>query len=158
MPLKFSYKFNSNVNIKQKIECLKTRLELEQTEIDKGGFTLRDKQNTIRIDISSSQDKDFNLFYSLSIILNEDKNKDIIFDCLGKPEYQRIKKPSIMDICQIIIANKEKKEGLFNYIQNQFNLSEDEVKNYLGKILGFLKIRKAPPIVTEAANIIKELD
>jgi len=154
-----SFILDSGIHVKEKINCLKEKLKLYEREEGEGEvLILRNSDRSVRVDLQVVQNEDYTISYNVMVSLEKEEYKDIILKCLGQPKEIRVLKPTILDVCTVIVSgNHISLNDLVNNIMVKFNLSESEVKEFFKRITG-LSTWNMPATVVEAIKIIKQLD
>ncbi|MHA1408958.1 MAG: hypothetical protein ACTSQY_01330 [Candidatus Odinarchaeia archaeon] len=159
MVYKLNFIFPATDEIKNKIREMKEKLNLKQNNFEEGaGATLTNEDAGIQIDIIVTHDDEFNLFYNIIAMFTKEEQGENITKYLGAPSRRRVTKPSIMDVCDKIIQNKDKSGvALISDLREIFKLTEEEVHKYINDIKKFAQRQGVPQKVIEASEIVKDI-
>ncbi len=146
--------------MKDKINCLKEKLKLNvRSEGEEGSLILRNEERTVRVDLQVVQGDDYTISYNLQVSLEKEEYLDVVLACLGEPSETRVSKPTILDVCNIIVSNHNQSlNDLIKRVKAKFNLSDLEVKDYFKRISTLPSTGSIPENVKEAVKIIKKLN
>ncbi|WEU39730.1 MAG: hypothetical protein OdinLCB4_004400 [Candidatus Odinarchaeum yellowstonii] len=159
MPLRLTYTLIPGADLRDKITCLKEKLKLNvRSEGEDGSLILRNENRTVRVDLQVVQNEDYTLSYNIIVILENRDDIKTVLACLGEPSETRVSKPTILDVCKIIVSNHQQNlDDLVKHIVVKFNLSEVEVKDYFKRIIALSNTGSLPETVSEAVKVIKKL-
>ncbi len=159
MPFRMNYILEPGVHVKDKINCLKEKLNLNvRSEGEEGALILRNEERTVRVDLQVVQNDDYTISYNIMVSLERQDDIGVVLACLGEPAEARISKPTILDVCKLIVSKHyQSLNELVESIMTKFNLPEVEVKEYFKRISALPNTGTMPEAVTEAVKIIKNL-